>query len=361
MGRVQKNAIKFKSLVPLAMSVFSLLSCSCNPASSTSIAAVPFQNGLVIVADKLMVASDGEELVGSKIHLAGKWCAIASTGKVVSQLCLNEQIVFFDVNKIVIDYIRSDVHDLDSILLHDKALANLLLNAYKELLANRPKDKIMFFAEGNHADTTVVFKYNLKSKKFEGLILTVLLYPAGKDNIVVHAQHLEDSNFASSKVFLAGADPTLVDKALPPYEFLKKEEWAIRTSYNPLPKREISLGEAVSSACKFVEAIHNVHPKLVGDSVDVLVIKPEGQEWYVQNRKILDVVELAFFDRKSFSFPIKYWFYLFCFLLLAVTFIISNKILQKNNFNSKELRKYIFITFGSTGTKRQSKKEKSKR
>lgn len=312
--------------------LISILSCS-----ATTIAAIPSRDGLVIVGDKRLVSSNGSiSDGGNKIHQAGEYCAVMSTGKIVDYVPLGNQRGMVDFNYLIASYVSQNIPDSSSLYPHDEPIDRLLMAAYQEILGRCDKQHWLDYADGNVADTSLVFKYNPVTKQYEGILFRVSIFPSAKNSVVAQSFPLPPSKFALANVFLIGIDAGAVSKRVRPYDKLPKESWIERTLIHPCKTSDMGWVEAAEAGIQYVHLIHNHQPLAVGDTVDVLILGKNGIAWPIKNQS-LDTADLFLRADGLLQaiFGIVTWGFIGCFVILLIYRLVKQR-QYRAHLNSKE-------------------------
>lgn len=266
-----KRQLKLSARVALLLLFATMIVGS--PVLANTIATIPTNDGIVVVADKRVVYKNGVGIdVGNKIHQMGKYGLVISTGTSVlltSEEDTNEHLV--DAKELVKDYCWDrQVLETDSIYPHKEQIQDILLFQYSELFKKIKRSEWLNYCHGNTADETLVLRYNPTTKQFEGLRFEVLVNPeGGADSIQVNTNIIAASRFDYPKAILMGKDSYEVESGIAPYQMIRKEEWFDKTVVHPT---KIGANEALDAGLKFVALVHENHPNEVGDIVDGVII-----------------------------------------------------------------------------------------
>lgn len=249
-----------------------------SPVLANTIVAIPTKDGIAVVADKRVVYKNGVGIdIGNKIHQMGKYGLVISTGTSVaftSEDDTSEHLV--DAKELVKDYCWDrQVLESDSIYPHKEQIQDILLYQYSELFKKIKRSEWLNYCHGKTADETLVLRYNPTTKQFEGLRFEVLVNPdGGADSIQVNTNIIAASRFAYPKVILMGLDSYEVESGVAPYHSVQTEPWFEKTVTHP---EKLGATEALDAGLKFIELVHENHPKEVGDTVDgVMITSDEG-------------------------------------------------------------------------------------
>lgn len=267
---------------------------SVNAVNATTIVEIPSRDGLIIAADKRL-GLGRQRIVdnGNKIHIGGNTCVITSTGNVVSILPIEGRTGIIDINLILKQYTDEQISENDSLLAHDQRIKARLIATYQELSRRVPYNKIVTFLEGNHADTSAIFKINPNTKKYEAISYSIMIYPELKqDQIQITSQYFQAPMFEATHAIILGCETEKLAHAFAPYEYLKQEQWYQEYIETPRAARNVSQREALNAAMGFIKATNREHPELVGDTIDCLILTESGPKWLARNHKITEPIAL---------------------------------------------------------------------
>lgn len=257
-------------------------------ANATTLLAVPSQSGLIVSADKLGTLPDGRHLVCQKIHRAGKYCIVGSTGMVVDQVKKGNLIGIMDVNNIAVRYALQHISDGDTLEQHQVAISQELMRGYGELLGRVDKKHWSNFTEGNLACTVVFFKYIPSLNSFQIAPFDVFINPELPKPIRVQSFRFESVYFEKSKVAIFGMDAIKVFELERPYDKRKRESFIQRSLIKPVDTRFIDKIEAVETSLCYIQMTHAEHPESVGNTVDVFNLNSNGVEIIAAGSSIED-------------------------------------------------------------------------